>query len=158
MGRLLVELSLRDATAAEQLGKFGNKEIVVEIKKPSKKRSIDSNSYLWVLLEKIAAVVKSDKDRVYLDMLERYGSFVPLVLRPNAVERMKREWRLVKEIGEVNVDGEMGVQILCFYGSHGYDQREMNRLIEGVVTECHDLGIETMTDAEIKAMNERWAT
>ena len=143
-------------TRAEEFEKYLDMDISLELKKPSKKRSLDSNAYMWVLLDKIAAALKTDKEKVYLEMLERYGVFTPVVVRPAAVERLKSEWRTVKEIGPVEIGGEVGIQLLCFYGSHGYDQREMNRLISGVVNECHDLDIETMTDEELDAMNSRW--
>jgi len=145
-------------TRAEDFEKYLDMDLSIEIKKPSKKRSLDSNAYMWVLLDKIAAVLNTDKESVYLDMLERYGVFTPVVVRPSAVERLKSEWRTVKEIGPVEIGGEVGIQLLCFYGSHGYDQREMNRLISGVVNECHDLDIETLTDEELDAMNSRWGS
>lgn len=143
-------------TRPEDFEKYLDMDLSIEIKKPSKKRSLDSNAYMWVLLDKIAAVLNTDKESVYLDMLEKYGVFTPVVVRPAAVERLKQEWRTVKEIGPVEIGGEVGIQLLCFYGSHGYDQREMNRLISGVVNECHDLDIETLTDEELDAMNSRW--
>lgn len=151
---LRLEIVTKDLKAADKLLK--DTDLSIEMKKPSKKRSLDSNAYMWVLLDKIAAVLKTDKEKVYLEMLERYGVFTPVVVRPEAVDRMKAEWKTVKEIGTVPVGDEYGVQMLCFYGSHTYNQREMNRLISGVVNECHDLDIETLTDAEIQAMNERW--
>ena len=152
-GVLLVELAVRPTDGLEKLG---DGELSIELKKAVKKRSLDSNSYFWTLVGKMAALLRTDKDDVYLSLLERYGVYVPLVARPEAVARLKKEWRLVREMGTVSVEGETGVQLLCFYGSHGYDQQEMNRLIEGTVAECRELGIETMTDEEIAAMNEAW--
>lgn len=61
---------------------------------------------MWVLLDKIAAVLNTDKESVYLDMLERYGVFTLVVVRPEAVDRMKAEWKTVKEIGPVEIGGE----------------------------------------------------
>lgn len=151
---LRLEIVTKNLKAADKLLK--DTDLSIEMKKPSKKRSLDSNAYMWVLLDKIAAVLNTDKESVYLDMLEKYGVFTPVVVRPAAVERLKSEWRTVKEIGPVEIGGEVGIQLLCFYGSHGYDQREMNRLISGVVNECHDLDIETLTDEELDAMNSRW--
>lgn len=151
-----IGLSAKDNSMLPDLEKLQDYDLTVEIKKKSKKRSLDSNAYMWVLLQKMAEVLRSDKDSIYLDMLEKYGQFTPMVIRPEAVERMQKEWRTSRIIGEVNVNGQKGIQLLCFYGSHTYDQREMSVLINGIVEECHELEIETMTPQEIAAMNERW--
>lgn len=149
--------SMKGKDALSSLEKYKDKEVSVEIKKPSQKRSLDSNAYFWVLNEKIAQAVGTDKDSVYIDMLGKYGKFTHIIVKPEAVGRMTREWRASKILGEVLVNGNVGVQIQCYYGSSTYDQAEMCRLIEGVVNECHDLGIDTMTPDEIAEMNSRWA-
>ena len=139
------------------LEELKDKELTVEIKEKSKCRSLNSNAYLWVLLSAMAKVIgNTDKDKLYLEMLERYGKFTPIVVRPEAAERMQKQWRTCKVLGEVKVNGQIGVQMLCFYGSSTYDQKEMSELIDGVVTECQELGIETMTPDQIREMNERW--
>lgn len=138
------------------LEKYKDKEIFLEVKKPSQKRSLDSNAYFWKLCEKIAQAVGTDKDTVYLEMLERYGKFTHCILRPEAVDAFRMGWKASRILGEVIVNGDIGVQLQLFYGSSTYSQEEMNRLIQGTVSECHDLGIETKTPDEIAEMNSRW--
>ena len=41
-------------------------------------------------------------------------------------------------------------------GTHTYDTKEMSALIDGVVQECKDMGIETMTPDQIKRMEAAW--
>jgi hypothetical protein len=41
-------------------------------------------------------------------------------------------------------------------GTHTYDTKEMSALIDGVVQEAKDLGIETMTPEQIKRMEAAW--
>ena len=36
------------------------------------------------------------------------------------------------------------------------DNAEMSKLIDGVVQECHEQGIETLPPAELKALKEAW--
>lgn len=124
--------------------------------KASKRRSLDTNAYLWVLLQKIAESVKSDKWSVYLEMLQRYGVFTHVIVKPNAAEAMKREWRTCIELGEVNVNGQTGVQLQCYFGSHTYDTKQMSVLIDGVVSEAKELGIETLTPAQLAQMKKEW--
>ena len=120
------------------------------------KRSLDANAYLWVTLQKMAEALKTDKWSLYLQMLRQYGQFTYIVVKPNAVESVKKQWRECEEVGEVDVNGTKAVQMLCYYGSSTYDTKQMSILIDGVVGECEELGIETISPTEIKQMMERW--
>lgn len=128
----------------------------IEIKKHREKRSKDANSYAWVLMGKMAHKLKTTKDEIYLVMLERYGVFTHTILKPNAVERFKETYRLVKVLGNVKVNGKEGVQLQCYYGSSTYDTKEMSDFIDGIVRECEELGIETMTPAQLTLLKNEW--
>ena len=132
-----------------------NKKLLdVEIKPHRERRSLDANAYLWVLIDKIAEVLRTDKDAVYLTMLKRYGQYTYVIVKPEAVERTMQAWRLMEEVGKTK-DGK-GVQMLAYFGSSTYSTVEMARLIDGVVSDAKELGIETMTPNEIAAIKERW--
>jgi hypothetical protein len=130
--------------------------IEAEIKKYRFKRSLDSNAYLWVLLDKMAQVLHSEKDDLYLTMLGRYGVFTHIIVKPDAEERIKQEYKLVRSLGSVLINGQKGVQLQCYFGSSTYDTKEMSVLIDGVVNECKDLGIETLTPDELERMGVAW--
>jgi hypothetical protein len=132
------------------------KELAVEIKQYRHKRSLDANAYMWVLLSELASALRTTKDELYLLVLERYGVFTHIVVKPNVVDRVKAEWRTIRELGEVTIKGQTGVQLQCFFGSSTYDTAEMARLIDGVVSECKELGINTMTPAEIALLKQEW--
>lgn len=66
--------------------------------------------------------------------------------------RMKREWRACRELVEITVGSMTGIQLQCYYGSHTYNTKEMSRLIDGVVTRCKELDIETLPPDELKRM------
>lgn len=136
-------------------------KVSIIIKKYRQKRSLDANAYLWVLLQKIADALSTpgnrvDKWDVYLDMLSDYGVFTHVVVKPEAVERVKQEWRAVRELGEITVGSMTGIQLQCYYGSHTYNTKEMARLIDGVITECRNMGIETLPPEEIERMKHQW--
>lgn len=128
-----------------------------ELKEHRERRSQDANAYLWVLLGKLAEALHTDKDDVYLMMLERYGVYTHIIVRPELVERVRGEWRTVRELGPVTVNGRSGVQLQCYFGSHTYDTKEMSRLLEGVVEECRELDIETLPPEKLEAMKVGWA-
>lgn len=132
------------------------KLLAVEVKKLINKRSLDANAYMWVLLSKLAAALHTTKDELYLIMLERYGVFTHIVVKPNVVDRVKQEWRTVRELGEVTIKGQTGIQLQCYFGSSAYDTAEMARLIDGVVSECKECGIETLTPQELALLKQEW--
>lgn len=121
-----------------------------------KKRSLDSNSYLWVLLGKMADVLRADKKDIYLKMLKRYGKYTYIVVKPNVVDAVKKQWREVEELGPISLNGQDGIQLLCYFGSSTYDTQEMAVLIDGVVSECKDLEIETLPPDELRRIKEQW--
>jgi hypothetical protein len=120
------------------------------------KRSLDANAYMWVLLQKLAEVLHTTKDELYIDMLGKYGVFTHIIVKPHVVARVKEEWRTVKELGEVTVGGQTGIQLQCYFGSSTYDTKEMSVLIDGVVQECKDEGIETLPPDELARMKKEW--
>ena len=124
----------------------------VKITKHREKRSLNANSYFWVLVHAIAEKLQTSADEIYLQMLERYGVGVPIIVKPEAVDRVKEEWRTVREIGGGRIGETEAVQLYCYFGSSTYNTKEMSNLIEGVVSECRELDIETKTPQEIKDM------
>lgn len=132
------------------------KELSVEVKQYRAGRSLDSNGYLWVLLGEMASVLKTTKDELYIEILSRYGVFTHLVVKENVVARVKAEWKLVKELGKVVINGKEGIQLQVYFGSSGYDTKEMSTLLEGVVSECKEMGINTVTPTELNRMKSQW--
>ena len=119
----------QDIAELKEVVKAG-KLLSVEVKPYRRHRSLDSNALLWLLLEKLAAALHTTKDELYLQVLERYGVFTHVIVKPQAVERMMAEWRTVRNLGEVTINGQKGVQLQCYFGSSTYNTTEMARLIE----------------------------
>jgi hypothetical protein len=131
-------------------------KLKITVQKFREKRSLDANAYLWVMLQKMAESLLTDKWTLYLRMLRTYGQFTYIVAKPAAVEAIKKQWRECEEVGEIEVNGSKAVQMLCYYGSSTYDTIQMSKLIDGVVSECKDLDIETIPPEELRKMKERW--
>lgn len=157
-GDMLITFSVNEkSTVLPEYEKLKTCEkLRIEVKQYRNRRSLDANAYLWVLLQKMAEVLRTDKWSLYLQMLKQYGKFTYIVVKPNAVEAVKKQWRECEEIGEIDINGTKAVQMLCYYGSSTYDTKEMSVLIDGVVSECQELGIETLPPNELRIMKERW--
>lgn len=132
------------------------KHLAVDIKQYRAKRSLDANAYMWVLLSKMAIVLKTTKDELYLEVLDRYGVFTHIIVKPSVAERVKEEWRTVRELGEVTVNNQTGIQLQCYFGSSTYNTAEMAALIDGIISECKELNIEVLTEDEKNLLLMEW--
>ena len=59
-------------------------------------------------------------------------------------------------IGEIDVNGQKGVQMLCYFGSSNYNTKEFSVLLDGVVSEMKEMGIEAPASKEMRRALELW--
>jgi hypothetical protein len=135
--------------------------VVCEIRQQRPKRSLNANAYCWALIDKIAKVTNQPSDVVYESMLQRYSeAYTYLVVKPTAVEKVRATLKAghiyAYDVGTVKVGDKEGVQLQLYYGSSTFDSAQMARLIDGIVSEAKDLGIETATPAELARYKEEW--
>lgn len=132
-------------------------KLKVEAVKFRERRSLDANAYCWVLLQKIAEATNADKWSIYLRCLQRYSrAFTHVIVKESALERMKELYRTSIDLGKVTVNGQTGHQLQVYYGSSSFDTKEMSVFIDGIVSECKELGISTMTPEEVERLKTAW--
>lgn len=136
------------------------KQLSVEVKQYRQKRSLDANSYLWVLCQKIAEVIRSTKELVYQKTIREVGQFEILPIREDAVETFIDRWSS-KGLGwfaEVLDDSKLPgyKKIIAYYGSSVYDTREMSILIDEIVSQAKELNIETLPPDEVESLKALW--
>lgn len=155
---IVIPLPAEETERAQELKKKADegKSLQLEIKPVKRQRSLNANAALWQLLGEMAAKLKTSKDELYTEMLARYGVFTHVVVKPNVVDRVKAEWRTVRELGEVTVNGQTGIQLQCYFGSSTYDTQEFTRLLDGVISEARELGITLISDADRALMLAEW--
>lgn len=145
-----------DNTVLPQVEGIKDEKLSIKAVKYRAKRSLNANALLWECIGRLATVLRADKWDVYLLMLKRYGKFTYICVKENVVEAVKHQWRECEVIGEVTINGKKAIQMLCYFGSSTYDTAEMSALIDGVMSEMREMGIETPTDERTKAALERW--
>lgn len=140
--------------------------VSIKVSKYSEKRSLDANAYYWQLLTKLAGVLKISNNYCHNVMLRRYGVLEEMdgrpvfMVVPDTEEAEKKadesETFHIKPTTDVRVgkDGKMYRTYMLLKGSHEYSTSEMSRLISGLVDECRQCGIETMTPAELARLME----
>lgn len=158
------EITLQLEARAEDIEALKDMPLSVEIKKRRKKRSLDANAYYWLLVGKLAGRIGQSNAWVHNDMLRKYGKIesidgqIVYLVIPDTEAAYKTAYEAqlyhIKPTSQVKegTDGVMYRTYLLLKGSSQYDTKEMSRLIEGIVSECRDLGIETLTPDEIERM------
>lgn len=145
-----------------KLSEIQDDKLVVKVEKYRNKRSLDANSYCWVLCDKIAKVLSNEtiitKEQVYKDAILQIGTFEPFIIQEKAFENFKRIWEkqglgfLVQEVSKK----DKCIKVHCYYGSSTYNTQEMSLLINLIVDLAQSLNIETKPENELKSLLESW--
>ena len=131
-----------------------DREKTFEVKPYHPKRSLNANAFCWHLCNEMANRLRTSKDEVYQEMLKRYGqSKVISVLSEIDISRFVKYY---EEIGKGHVEGKEFTHYRCFIGSSEYDSREMAILIDGIVDEAKELGIDTLPTTAVERMKALW--
>ena len=131
------------------------KEYEIIVQKAVKHRTLDSNSYLWALVGQMAEVLNQDKDAVYYEMLKRYGVSIVAKIKDTDRDRFFRSWKYVEQHEKLPPE-ERAQYYKVYLGSSAYDTQEMSVLLNGVVSECEELGIPTEANNRILSMLNAW--
>lgn len=128
------------------------------------KRSKDANSYFHVLAEKMRLELGLSMARMKNQLVARYGEMLKdkdgdqVVYKTN----MPPEYALEQEephLWLVRSDVENGKEVY-FYRvydrTRDYNGKQMARLIDGTVSECKEMGIETLSPDKIAHLNAMW--
>lgn len=131
-----------------------HKDKLFELKEHKEKRSLKANAYCWTLINKLADVLRISKDEVYLIMLKRYGqSEIISVLSSINLEGYCKYY---EEIGRAKLQGKDFTHYKVFKGSSEFNTKEMAVFIDGIVSECKELDIETLPPYEIERIKAEW--
>ena len=127
-----------------------DKEYQIEIKEYKPKRSLDANAYAWVLINKIANVLRESKDKIYLQMLKEYGQSEPVKIRSDIdVSGFFKYYERLH-------DKDNYTYYRVFKGSSSFNSKEMSILVDGIVQEAQELNINTLTPSQIADLKSQW--
>lgn len=127
-----------------------DRELEVTVKPYRKKRSLDQNSYAWVLIGKIADKLRANKDDVYLMMLKRYGQGGVIKVAPKSEAAILNALKYYEQHEKLYTEKEKYYRF--WVGSSGYNTEEMTIFVDGVISEAKEMGIETLTPDELAEM------
>ena len=145
-----------------------SEKLVFSVKEYKKKRSLDANAYYWLLVTKLAKVLNLSKPHLHNLLLRRYGQpeiidgqMVFLVLPDSESGTRKAdeaETYHIRPTSQVKtgVDGKMYRTYVMLRGSSTYNTAEMSELIDGLVSECREQGLETLPADELERMMQMY--
>lgn len=148
--RLTIEI---DQDFRGQFDDLHESDVDVQIKKHRERRSKDANAYAWVLIDKIADALQQDKEVVYRQAIRSIGGVSETIcVKTEAVEKLRRSWghNGIGWSSETMPSKIAGcTNVILYYGSSMYDTKQMSNLIEHLIQDAKELGIETMTPEEL---------
>ncbi len=161
---ILVTLALPDVPVQALQALKGIGELSIRLERHRKKRSRDANAYFHLLVGKLADRLRISKIRCKNIMIGRYGQTdyingQPVMLKTQIpVSDMLEQENLhcLPCGGKTEENGLHTYFYRVCRGSHTYNTEEMSVLIDGVVQEARDQGIETATPDEIERMKALW--
>lgn len=127
------------------------------------KRTLTQNAYYWVLLEKVAEAVRISKPELHNLLLRQYGVLQRIDGKAIAAfiadtesaenEALRAETFHLRPTS-VTKEGAQGTmrQYVLLKGSHDMTTTEMAALLDGLILEAKQLGIETLPPAELERM------
>lgn len=121
-----------------------------EIKEKKSKRSLTANAYYWSLLNQLASVMRMDNQECHFLMLKRYGQYEVVSIRSDV--NLHGYFKYYEVIGKGFVNGKEFTHYKIYKGSSQMDSKEFSILLDGVRSECEEVGIPTLTKTEVERL------
>lgn len=150
----VISLKLDNKTELKILEELKEDKIDIDIKKHREKRSLNSNNYCWELCTKIADVLRSSKEEVYLQMLKRYGQSEMISVLADI--DMSKYLKYYEEAGESTLNNKLFKHYKVYKGSSEFDSKEFSILLDGIISEAKELNISTIDEIEKERLIKEW--
>ena len=107
--------------------------------------------YAWELITQIGNMIGKSKEEVYFEMLKAYGQ-VSEISMLSSIDP-KGYFKYYQIVSKRLFNNREFTIYRIYKGSSEFDTKEMTIFIEGIIQECKQLDIETMTPNEIAKLN-----
>ena len=164
--RQLLTVEILDADFADTFDALKDKPVTITVKRRSRHRSLNANSYAWVLMDKIAQALTVKRARPYsaVDVYREAILGIPGVsevftVRQDAAARFRAGWErngIGWQTREMPSRVPGHVDIVLYYGSSSYDARQMGALLDYLIAEAKELQVETATPEERDRLCSLW--
>ena len=119
-----------------------------ECNKAKRKRTLTQNSYYWALLSELAGALGLSNDELHFQLLKRYSTPQPFVTFKNVdVSKFMRYY-------EKRAENDRCISYPFYTPSSEMDTKEFKRLLDGLISECQEVGINTLNADELALLKE----
>lgn len=138
--KLLIEVSNLDQ----------DKVYDVKIEPFSEKRTKSMNSYYWVLVTELASKLNTSKDELHAELIKRYAprDYLSMLSQVN----INDYFPYYDLQSTYKSNGNTFKSYLVYKRSSDMNKNEFRGLLDGLISECHECGISTMTPHEIELL------
>lgn len=126
---------------------FADKDVSIEIKKASKRRSKTANDFCWAMCSDIGNALHPPipKEEVYRKAIKEVGKYETMHMRAEAIPTFRDIWAK-RGIGwfteVVDYSPLYGCKtVFAYYGSSTYTSEEMSRLIEDLKQDMENMNL-----------------
>lgn len=151
-----------DTDFSETFDELYGKEIIVEIKRKIRRRSIDANNYCWTLIDQIAKVTGVHKTEVYRHAIKEIGGVSDIVcVMDKAVDRLRESWEkngLGWQTDTLKSKTPGCTNVILYYGSSVFDGKQMHDLIQSLIQDAESLHIPTVSPKEAERLAWNWGS
>lgn len=126
-------------------------ETTFELKEKKEKRTLTQNSYYWSLCNEVSKAVKVPPESVHKDIIINFAPSELVVVKSEIdISRIFKYYQKLRETKINNVDFTV---YKLYVGSSKMSKKEFSRLLDGIIQECEQLRIPTLTKNEIEKLN-----
>ncbi len=166
-GRALITFEVEQGLEPKGLESIKDKSLRVTVKQWREKRSLDANGYYWKLISELSRVLSRERltSTAYIhNMLLRQLGMLRLIddrpviaLFPDSdktemmlLEDEIRHYKPTSQVTEVM--GEAYRLYMELKPSHEMNTKEFSDLVNALISECNEQGIETLTPDELSRL------
>lgn len=160
-GGATLQLTVESADMGEIEGLSRLDNVRVEIKEWREPRSMTANKYFHTLSDKLADSRRMSKSEMKNYLLYEYGQKWRdengnlICIKTNAPRETLMQSKDF-HVWDAKASPDGTPMYVLLRHSSSFDSREMSILIDGVVAECKEAGIEVLSPQKLKELNERW--
>ncbi len=119
-----------------------------ECNKAKRKRTLTQNSYYWALLSELAGALGLSNDELHFQLLKRYSTPQPFATLEHVdVSKFMRYYEKRNQVDKT-------VYYLFYTPSSEMSTTEFKRLLDGLISECQEVGINTLSAEELALLKE----
>ena len=120
-----------------------------ELKEYYPKRSNNQNALMWELISRIQDYIKKPRDEIYRDYIRDIGVMEIVPVKIEAIAKFQKAWDntgigYFSEVTSSKLHGYKNLRL--YFGSSSYDTKEMAKLIDLIIQDCENLGIQITTE------------